>query len=340
MERSMSRIPPQMPAIAISAPGGPEVLAIVERPTPAPKEGEVLIRVEAAGVNRPDVAQRRGQYAPPPGASDLPGLEVAGRIVALGEGVDRWKIGDAVCALVAGGGYAGYCTAPQEQCLPIPSGLTMVEAASLPETFFTVWSMVWERGRLAPGESLLVHGGSSGIGVAAIQIAHALGHAVYVTAGTDAKCRECEALGATRAINYRTTDFVAEIRSLTNGRGVDVILDMVAGDYVDRDIAALADDGRIVILAVLGGSRGSIAFDQVLRRRLTITGATLRPRPVEFKGRIAAALRENVWPLLESRRVRPVVHATFPLADAAAAHRLMESSAHVGKIVLEVSAPQ
>ncbi len=325
-----------MKAIEIHGFGEPDVLRMAERPVPQPRRGEVLIAVQAAGINRPDVAQRRGAYPPPPGASDIPGLEVAGRVHALGEGVADWRVGDAVCALVAGGGYAQFCAAPAAQCLPIPRGLGPVEAASLPETFFTVWSMVWKRGALAPGETLLVHGGTSGIGVTAIQMARALGNPIYVTAGSDEKCHACEALGANAAINYKARDFVAEVKALTDGRGVDVILDMVAGGYVRRDIDALADDGRIVILAVQGGAKGEVAFDQVLRRRLTITGGTLRPRPVAFKGRIARELREAVWPLLESGRIRPVVHASFPLAQAAAAHALMESGAHVGKIVLTV----
>jgi NADPH2:quinone reductase len=274
----------------------------------------------------------------PPGASDIPGLEVAGRIVAVDAAVKQWRVGDEVCALVTGGGYAQYCAAPAEQCLPVPGGLTMEEGASLPETFFTVWSMVWGRGRLAPGEVLLVHGGSSGIGVTAIQMARALGHRVLVTAGSDEKCRACEALGAERAINYRTQDFVAEVKALTGDRGVDVILDMVAGDYVQRDLRALADDGRIVILALLGGGKSEVAFEQILRRRLTITGGTLRPRPVAFKGEVARELREKLWPLIEAGRIKPVIHATFPLAEAAQAHELMESSAHVGKIVLKVGA--
>ena len=329
-------LPERMQAVEITAYGAPEVLKPAMRPMPHPARGEVLIKVEAAGVNRPDVLQRRGFYPVPPGASDLPGLEVAGRVVSLGEGVDRWQAGDAVCALVTGGGYASYCTAPSVQCLPVPKGLSMVEAASLPETFFTVWSNVWQRARLEPGETLLVHGGSSGIGVTAIQIAKAMGNVVYVTAGSDDKCAACERLGADRAINYRARDFVTEVKALTHGRGVDVILDMVAGDYVQRDIQALADDGRIVILALLGGAKGEVPFEQILRRRLTITGSTLRPRPVEFKGEIAGELRERIWPLIEAGRIRPVIHATFALGDASRAHALMESSAHVGKIVLTV----
>jgi len=327
-----------MQAVEITAYGAPEVLKPGTRPTPFPGAGEVLIDVAAAGVNRPDVLQRRGQYPVPPGASDIPGLEVAGRIVAVDGAVTQWRVGDEVCALVTGGGYAQYCVAPAEQCLPVPRGLSMTEGASLPETFFTVWSMVWGRGRLVPGEVLLVHGGSSGIGVTAIQMARALGNTVFVTAGTDDKCRACEALGANRAINYRTRDFVAEVKAVTDGRGVDVILDMVAGDYVQRDIRALADDGRIVILALLGGGKGEVAFEQILRRRLTITGGTLRPRSIAFKGQVARELRERIWPLIGDRRIKPVIHATFPLAQAAGAHALMESGAHFGKIVLTVGA--
>jgi len=329
-------LPDVMRAIEITTPGEPDVLKPAERPMPAASAGEVLIEVKAAGVNRPDCLQRRGRYPVPPGASDIPGLEVAGRIVALGEGVTKWKAGDEVCALLAGGGYATYCNVPAEQCVRIPKGLSMIEAASLPETFFTVWSMVWGRGQLAPGETLLVHGGSSGIGVTAIQMAHALGHTVFVTAGTDEKCKACLDLGADHAINYKTQDYAAEIRKLTGGKGVDVILDMVAGEYVKRDIEALADDGRIVILALLGGWKGEVPFDPILRRRLTITGGTLRPRPVAFKAAIAKDLEERIWPLLESGKIRPVIHATFPLDEAAKAHALMESGAHIGKIVLTV----
>ena len=330
----MAQTPATMKVVEISRPGEPDVLTPAERATPQPGAGEVLIAVAAAGVNRPDVAQRRGLYPPPAGASDIPGLEIAGRIVALGKNVTAWKVGETVCALVTGGGYAQFCTAPAEQCLPVPRGLALVEAAALPETFFTVWSMVWTRGALKPGETLLVHGGTSGIGVTAIGMARALGNTIYVTCGSDEKCRAAEALGANRAINYKSRDFVAEVKTLTSGRGVDVILDMVAGGYVQRDLEALADDGRLVILAVLGGSHGEIAFDQVLRRRLTITGATLRPRPVAFKAEVARELRSRIWPLLESGRIKPVVHATFPLAEASRAHALMESGAHVGKIVL------
>ncbi len=334
-----------MKAIEISQFGGPEVLMLCERDKPVPKPGEVLIQVRAAGINRPDVLQRLGHYPVPAGASDLPGLEVAGTIVGIGDGAAleglHLTIGDPVCALLQGGGYAEYCTAPAEQCLPIPAGLSMVEAASLPETFFTVWSNVFDRARLgthASGrlETLLVQGGTSGIGVTAIQIARARGHRVFATAGSDDKARACEALGAERGINYRSEDFVEIVKGLTEGRGVDVVLDMVAGDYVPRELKALADDGRLVLIALLGGAKAEADLSQILRRRLTITGSTLRPRDVAFKGRIAANLREHVWPMLESGAVKPVVFKSFPLAMAADAHRLMESSAHVGKIVLEV----
>jgi len=325
-----------MRAIEISQPGGPEVLVPVERPRPEPGPGEVLIKVSAAGVNRPDVVQRQGRYPPPPGASDLPGLEIAGEIVAGDAAAGGLRIGDKVCALVAGGGYAEYCVAPAQQCLPIPKGLSEVEAAGLPETFFTVWSNVFDRGRLAPGETLLVHGGASGIGTTAIQLATARGHKVYATAGSDDRVRAVEALGAVKGINYRTQDFVEEIKRATDGRGVDVILDMVAGDYVGRNLQCLADDGRAVIIAVLGGTKAAIDAGQVLRRRLTITGSTLRPRPVAFKAAIAQALREQVWPLLEQGKIKPVVHATFPLERACDAHAMMDAGEHIGKIVLTV----
>ncbi|WP_201446188.1 NAD(P)H-quinone oxidoreductase [Burkholderia gladioli] len=334
-----------MKAIEITEFGAPDVLKLVERPRPDPKRGEVLIKVAAFGINRPDVFQRKGAYAPPAGASDLPGLEVAGEIVGgeFGDGVANpfgLKLGDRVCALLAGGGYAEYATAPLAQCLPVPAGLSEVEAASLPETFFTVWSNVFDRGGLGRGEggeqeTLLVQGGSSGIGVTAIQIAHALGFRVFATAGTDEKCRACEALGAERAINYRSEDFVDVVKSLTNDRGVDVILDMVAGTYVPRELSALADGGRLVVIALLGGAKAEVSLGEILRRRLTITGSTLRPRPVEFKARIAAQLKETVWPLIEAGTVRPVIHCVLPASEAAQAHALMESSEHVGKIVLE-----
>ncbi|PLZ01071.1 NAD(P)H-quinone oxidoreductase [Burkholderia sp. WAC0059] len=333
-----------MRAIEITEFGAPEVLALAERPTPEPKAGEVLIRVAAAGVNRPDVFQRKGAYAPPPGISDLPGLEVAGEIV--GGALDAkhnpfgLELGDRVCALIAGGGYAEYVAAPLAQCLPVPKGLSDVEAASLPETFFTVWSNVFDRAQLGAGEgganeTLLVQGGSSGIGVTAIQIAHALGFRVFATAGSEEKCRACEALGAERAIDYRREDFVEVVKALTNDRGVDVILDMVGGNYVPRELSALADGGRLVLIAMLGGSKAEVSLNQIMRRRLTITGSTLRARPVEFKAKIAAQLKARVWPLLEEGRIRPVVFRVFPAAQAAEAHALMESSAHIGKIVLD-----
>jgi len=320
--------------IEIAAPGPPEVLRPAVRPVAPPGPGEVLIRVAAAGVNRPDVLQRQGLYPPPPGASDIPGLEVAGEVVAAGDGAG-WRVGDRVCALVAGGGYAEYCLAPGPQCLPVPAGLTLVEAAGIPETFFTVWTNVFERGRLAPGETLLVHGGSSGIGTAAIPLARALGARVLATAGSAEKCAACAALGAERAINYRELDFVAAVKEATGGRGVDVVLDMVGGDYIPRNLECLAVEGRLVLIALPRGAKAEVSFAPVLFRRLTITGSSLRPRTVEQKGAIARALRERVWPLLESGRVRPVIHSRFPLAEAAAAHRLMESGAHIGKIVLE-----
>jgi NADPH2:quinone reductase len=327
-----------MQAIEISQPGAPEVLRLAARPLPRAGRGEALVRVLAAGVNRPDVLQRKGAYAPPPGASDLPGLEVAGVIEGGDLEGSGFNVGDAVCALVAGGGYAEHCVVPVPQLLPVPAGLSFTEAASLPETFFTVWSNVYDRAHLAPGEVLLVQGGSSGIGVTAIQLARALGNQVLATAGSDDKCRACEQLGATRAINYRTEDFAAAAKEFTGGRGVDVILDMVAGDYVPRELQCLADDGRLVIIALLGGAKANVDLNAVLRRRLVITGSTLRPRPVEFKGAIARRLRSVVWPLIEAGRIRPVVFKTYPLAEAAAAHALMESSQHVGKIVLEVDA--
>jgi len=325
-----------MRAIEISQPGGPEVLVPVDRPIPEPKSGEVLIKVSAAGVNRPDVFQRQGNYAPPPGASDLPGLECAGEIVAGDAAAGSFKIGDKVCALLAGGGYAQYCVAPVGQCLPIPTGFSDVQAAGLPETYFTVWSNVFDRGNLSAGETLLVHGGASGIGTTAIQIAAALGHTVYATAGSDARARVVEDLGAALGINYRTQDYVQEIKRVTCERGVDVILDMVAGEYINRNLECLADDGRAVIIALLGGAKATINANHVLRRRLTITGSTLRPRPVAFKAKIAHALREKVWPLLESGVIRPVVHASLPLDDAAKAHAMMERGEQIGKIVLTI----
>jgi NADPH2:quinone reductase len=324
--------------VEITQPGAPEVLQVRSREVPAPGPGEVLIRVMAAGVNRPDVLQRLGKYPVPPGASDLPGLEVAGTVAQLGPGVTSWKPGDRVCALTPGGGYAEHCIAPASNCLPVPKGLDFVQAASLPETYFTVWSNVFDRGGLKPGETFLVQGGSSGIGVAAIQIAHALGHRVFATAGTPEKCAACEKLGAERAINYKTVDFVEAVKGLTGGKGVDVILDMVAGDYVPREMKALADDGRIVLIALLGGSKATVDFNEVLRRRLLLTGSTLRPRPVEFKAAIARSLREKVWPLLEAGTIKPVIYATFPLEEAAKAHAMMQGGEHIGKIVLTVGA--
>ena len=326
-----------MRAVEIASFGPPDVLRLVDRALPVAGVGELLIRVSASGINRPDVLQRKGHYAPPPGASDLPGLEVAG-VIESGDAAAMaqagLRIGDRVCALVGGGGYAQWCVAPVAQCLPIPAGLTDIEAASLPETFFTVWSNVFDRGRLQPGETLLVQGGSSGIGVTAIQLARAWGATVIVTAGSDEKCAACLALGAHHAINYQTQDFVAEVQRITDGHGVDVVLDMLAGSYVAREVQCLAEDGRLVIIALQGGTQSEFNAGLVLRRRLAITGSTLRPRSVAFKGAIASALREQVWPWLVSGTVRPVIHTTFAAADAAKAHALMESSQHIGKIVL------
>jgi len=325
-----------MIAIEITAPGDPDVLVPVERPRPTPSAGEVLIKVAAAGVNRPDVFQRRGRYPPPPGASDIPGLEVSGVIESLGADVRDLRVGDAVCALVAGGGYAEYCVAPAPQCLPVPRGLDLVSAAGIPETFFTVWTNVFERGRLGASESLLVHGGSSGIGTTAIQLARARGSRVFATAGSPEKCAACERLGAERAVDYRRDDFVAVVREATGGRGVDVVLDMVGGDYFARNIDALAVEGRLVEIATLQGVKAELNIQTIMQRRLTITGSTLRARPVAEKGAIARAVREHVWPLIESGAVKPVIHATFPLRDAAEAHRVMESSAHIGKLLLTI----
>jgi NADPH:quinone reductase len=320
--------------IEIVQPGGPDVLRLAERPDPVPAAGEVLIDVAAAGVNRPDVLQRMGSYPPPPGASDVPGLEVAGRVAAVGPGVATLRPGDTVCALVSGGGYASRCVAPAPQCLPVPAGLDLVAAAAMPETFFTVWTNVFERGALQRGETALFHGGTSGIGTTAIQLTVARGARVLATAGSDEKCRACMALGAEHAINYRTTDFVAAVHEHTAGRGVDLVLDIMGGSYVPRNLSALALDGRLVQIGLLEGPAATIDLRRVLVRRLTLTGSTLRARSVDEKGRIAAALRREVWPLVEAGRVKPLVAATFPLAEAAAAHRLMESSAHIGKIVL------
>ena len=326
-----------MRAVAISQPGPADVLQIAERPMPQYKAGELLIKVHAAGINRPDVLQRLGKYAPPAGASDLPGLEVAGEVVDGDFTNTTFKKGDLVCALVQGGGYAEYCAAPAGQCLPLPKGLTALEGASLPENFFTVWSNVFDRCALADGETLLVQGGTSGIGVAAIQLAAALGHRVFATAGSDEKARACEALGAERGINYRTEDFVAVVKELTDGKGVDVILDMVGGDYLPREIDCLADDGRIGLIAVQGGTKAELDLGSLLRRRLTVTGSTLRPRSVAFKAAIAQHLRTTVWPLIEAGKIKPVIYQTFPLEKANEAHALMEASTHVGKIMLQVA---
>jgi NADPH2:quinone reductase len=327
-------IPKNMRAVEIAKPGGPEVLRRAERPVPVPKPHEILIKVAAAGVNRPDVLQRAGNYPVPPDASDLPGLEVAGEVVQTGSATSLWKLGDKVCALVHGGGYAEYCVAPEVQALPVPGGLSTVEAASLPETFFTVWGNVYDRGRLAPGESLLVQGGTSGIGVTAIQMAAATGNRVFATAGSDEKCAACLRLGAEKAINYRTQDFAAEIKAATGGKGVNVILDMVGGDYVPKELKCLADEGRLVFIAFLRGPKTELDINELMRRRLTLTGSTLRPRPVEFKGYLARNLREKIWPLIEAGRIKPEIYRTFALEQAADAHRLMESSQHIGKIVL------
>lgn len=329
-------LPATMTAIEITAPGGPEVLKPTTRALPVPKPGEILIRVAAAGVNRPDVAQRAGSYPPPPGASDLPGLEVAGEVVAVASDVTDWKLGDKACALTSGGGYAEYCVAPGSQALPIPKGLSLTEAAALPETFFTVWTNIFDRAGLKAGEKLLVHGGSSGIGTAAIQMAAAMGAEVYATAGSAEKCAACEKLGARRAINYRTEDFFAVMREITDKKGVDVILDMVGGAYIQKDILLLAPEGRLALIAFLGGSKAEVDFLRVLMNRLRIVGSTLRPQSVAAKAVMARGLRQNIWPLIEAGRIRPVIDSTFPLADAAKAHARMETSAHIGKIVLTV----
>ena len=325
-----------MRAVEISQPGAPEVLRVAEVPKPAPQPHEIVVQVAAAGVNRPDVLQRMGHYPVPPGASPLPGLEIAGEVAEIGAAVKLWKRGDKVCALANGGGYAEYCAVPETQALPIPRGLSMAEAASLPETCFTVWGNVYDRGRLAPGESLLVQGGTSGIGVTAIQMAAATGNRVFATAGSDEKVAACVKLGAERAFNYKTQDWVAEVRAATGGKGVDVILDMVGGDYVPRELKCLAEEGRLVFIAYLRGPRSELDIDAVMRKRLTVTGSTLRPRSSEFKGYLARNLREKIWPLIEAGRIKPQVYKTFPLAQAAEAHRLMESSQHIGKIVLTV----
>ena len=330
----MTSLPETMTVVEISSPGGPEVLKPAVRPVPQPGHGEILIKVAAAGVNRPDVLQRAGAYPPPPGASDLPGLEVAGEVVAVGPGVATPKLGENVCALTPGGGYAEYCLTPAPQALVYPKGFDAVSAAALPETFFTVWTNVFDRARLSAGESLLVHGGSSGIGTAAIQLGVAFGSRVFATAGSTAKCDACVALGAERAINYHDEDFVAVVKEATGGRGVDVILDMVAGPYVPRNLQALADNGRLSIIAVMGGATAEIDIFGLMRNRQTITGSTLRPRTITEKAAIADSLRNRVWPLLENGRVKPLIHKTFPLEKASEAHALMESGDHIGKIVL------
>jgi len=324
-----------MKAIVITGAGGPDVLQIEDRPQPLITSSEVLVKVSAAGVNRPDIYQRKGNYSPPKEASqDIPGLEIAGIIAAIGDKVTRWKVGDKICALVTGGGYAEYCNVPEGQCLPVPGNLNFAEAASLPETFFTVWSNVFDRGKLQPGESLLVHGGSSGIGVTAIQMATALGSTVYVTAGSDEKCKFCEELGASKAINYRTENFSNIILQLTNGKGVNVILDMIGGDYTGGNISSLADEGRLVLINAMKGKDVQIDLAQIMRKRLTITGSMLRSREIGFKNAIARSLEQHIWPLLASGKIKPIIHAVFPVEEAAKAHALMESSEHAGKIVL------
>ena len=329
-------LPDTMTCIEITGAGGPETLTVATRPLPTPGQGEVLVRVAAAGINRPDILQREGNYAPPEGASDIPGLEIAGEVVALGDGATRWQVGDAVCALLAGGGYAEYAAVPEPQCLPIPKGMDMVEAAAVPETFFTVWTNVFERGALKEGENFLVHGGTSGIGTTAIQLAHAFGARVFATAGSAEKCAACAALGADVAIDYTTEDFVDVIKRETGGKGVDVILDMVGGDYAERNVKSMAPDGRMVSIAFLKGAKATVNLAIIMMKRLTLTGSTLRARPIAEKGRIANALQEKVWPLFENGTVKPQIHATFPLAEVADAHRMMETSRHIGKIVLTV----
>jgi NADPH:quinone reductase len=334
-EKLMS-VPLEMTVIEIAAPGGPEQLKVAQRPVPVPKDEEVLVRVAAAGVNRPDVMQRQGRYPPPAGASDLPGLEIAGEIVALGAKVSGLSIGDKVAALLAGGGYAGYAIAAAPLCLPVPDGISLVEAAAIPETFFTVWTNLFDRGHCKPGDTVLIHGGTSGIGTTAIQLAAAWEARVFATAGSDDKARACERLGAVRGINYRTEDFVEVMRAETGGKGVDVTLDMVAGSYVPRNLEIAALEGRIVMISLIGGSRAEINMGTILTKRLTLTGSTLRSRTVAQKAEVAAAVRKNIWPLLAAGRVKPIIHATFPLAEASEAHRLMETSNHIGKIVLTV----
>lgn len=329
-------LPAKMRAVEVSKPGGPEVLKIAERPLPQPKPHEILVKVAAAGVNRPDVLQRMGLYAVPPDASDLPGLEIAGTVAAVGTDAKMWMVGDQVCALVHGGGYAEYCVVPEVQALPVPKGLSLTEAASLPETFFTVYSNVFDRGGLKAGESFLVQGGSSGIGVTAIQMAAALGARVFTTAGTDEKCAACVKLGAEKAFNYKTGDWAEALKAATGGKGVNVILDMAGGDFVPKELKSLADDGRLVMIAFLRGNKTEIDLNEIMRKRLQITGSTLRPRTIEFKGQVAKSLRERIWPLLDAGKIKPVLYKTFALAEASEAHKLMESSAHIGKIVLTV----
>jgi putative PIG3 family NAD(P)H quinone oxidoreductase len=329
-------LPKQMNVIEIAASGGPEQLKPALRPTPTPGDGEVLVRVAAAGVNRPDVMQRQGRYPPPPGASDLPGLEIAGEIAVVGPKVSGLSVGDQITALLPGGGYAEYALAAAPLCLPIPSGLTALQAAAIPETYFTVWTNLFDRGRLKAGETALIHGGTSGIGTTAVQLAAAWGARVFATAGSDDKARACERLGAVRGINYHTEDFVAVLRAATDGHGVDVILDMVAGSYTPRNLEIAALEGRVVVISLLGGSRAEINLGLILTKRLTLTGSTLRTRTVPQKAAVADAVRKNIWPILESGRAHPVIHATFPLAQASEAHRLMESSSHIGKIVLTI----
>jgi putative PIG3 family NAD(P)H quinone oxidoreductase len=330
-------VPREMTVIEIAQPGGPEQLKVAMRPVPQPGEGEVLIRVVAAGVNRPDIMQRQGRYPPPPGASDLPGLEISGEVVALGPNVQGVAVGEQVVALLPGGGYAGYAVAAAPLCLPVPSGVSMVEAAAIPETYFTVWTNLFERGGCKAGDTVLVHGGTSGIGTTAIQLATAWGARVFATAGSELKARACEKIGAIRGIDYHTEDFVEVVRQETAGKGVDLILDIVAGSYVPRNLEAAAIEGRIVVISLLGGSRAEVNFGLLLSKRLTITGSTLRIRSVAQKALVAAAVRKNIWPLLAAGRARPIIHATFPLAEASAAHALMETSNHIGKIVLTVA---
>jgi len=332
----METLPTHMTAIEIAEPGGPEVLRPVTRPLPTLAAGDVLIKTAAAGVNRPDVSQRKGGYPPPPGASDIPGLELAGTVVAVAPGAARWKVGDQVTALVTGGGYGEYCTAPAGQCLPWPRGFDAVQAAALPENYFTVWSNLVGRAKLQAGETILIHGGSSGIGTTAIQIAKSLGATVLVTAGSDGKCAACLKLGAARAINYKTEDYVAVAKDFTGGTGLDVILDMVGGDYIARDIAALAPEGRLVFIAFQKGRKAEIDFQPIMLKRLTVTGSTLRPRDVAFKSAVARELEERAWPWLASGKIAPIIQTTFPLRDAAEAHRLMEAGDHIGKIMLTV----